>query len=97
MKALRAYWLGPAVLLVGFALVSFDQVSGLPAWARLSAELAGSQGRVEVLRERVVGLRSEIASLEGDPSSLERAIREELELARPGEVVVRFAPRLQPH
>lgn len=97
MKALRAYWLVPAVVFVGFVLVSLDQASGLPAWGRLRAELKGSQGRIEVLRERAVGLRSEIDSLEEDPSSLERAIREELELARPGEVVVRFAPRLQPH
>jgi cell division protein FtsB len=44
------------------------------------------------LKERVETLEFEINALETDPFALERAIREDLELARPGEIVVRFAP-----
>jgi cell division protein FtsB len=41
-------------------------------------------------------LRAEIEALESQPFALERAIREDLELARPGETVVRFG-RNEPH
>ena len=94
MNGLRAYWVVPAVVCVGFALVGFDNESGLPAWTALSMELSGSEVRLEALRERVAGLQVEIDSLERDPSAREQAIREELKLARPGEVVVRFPPAL---
>ena len=97
MKALRAYWLVPAVICVGVTLVGFDNESGLPAWSSLRVELLGSEVRVEALRERVAGLRAEIDSLEKDPSAREQAIREELRLARPGEVVVRFPADRAPY
>jgi hypothetical protein len=35
-------------------------------------------------------MRNEIQMLEAEPAALDRAIREELDLALPGEVVVRF-------
>ena len=72
-----------------------DQKSGLPAWLRLQDELAASQARIAALSARAETLRSEIAALEKDPFALERAIREELGLARPGERVVRFPGRAQ--
>ncbi|RPG05845.1 MAG: septum formation initiator family protein [Proteobacteria bacterium TMED72] len=97
MNGLRAYWLAPAVVCVGFALVGFDNESGLPAWTDLRVELSGSELRLEALRERVAGLEAEIESLQKDPSAREQAIREELKLARPGEVVVRFSPLQPPH
>lgn len=68
-----------------------DQKSGLPAWLRLRAELTASQARIEVLSARANTLREEIEALERDPFAIERAIREELGLARPGERVVRFS------
>ncbi|MAI79378.1 MAG: hypothetical protein CL917_10590 [Deltaproteobacteria bacterium] len=96
MKSLRSYWQIPAVLLVGFGLVVFDEESGLPAWTSLKLELSGSRARQDALRDRVDGLRSEINSLERDPSAREQAIREELKLARPGEIVVRFSTQVNP-
>jgi len=87
----RAYWLVPAVVAAGLALVMLDQKSGVPAWLRLRAELSASHARIEVLSRRAETLRREIDSLESDPFAVERAIREELGLARPGERVVRFS------
>lgn len=92
---MKAYWLVPAVLAAGLGIVVLDQKSGLPAWLRLQDELAASKARIAALSARAETLRSEIAALEKDPFALERAIREELGLARPGERVVRFPGRAQ--
>lgn len=88
---MRAYWLVPAVIVAGLAVVVLDQKSGLPAWFRLRDDLSASQARIATLTARGDGLRREIAALERDPFELERAIREELGLARPGERIIRFA------
>ena len=89
---MRAVWLVPAVLAAGLALVTLDQRSGLPAWFRLRDELADSEARIAGLTARADVLRGEIEALEKDPFALERAIREELGLARAGERIVRFSP-----
>lgn len=90
---MRAYWLVPAVMAAGLALVMLDQESGFPAWLRLRGELSASEARIAVLSARAETLRNEIEALEQDPFALERAIREELGLARPGERIVRFTER----
>jgi cell division protein FtsB len=87
----RAQWIVPAVLAVGVMVTLTDQTSGLSTWLRLSAELGESQARIFALEAETAGLRAEISALSGNDFALERAIREDLELARPGEVVVRFA------
>ena len=92
VRALKAYWLVPGILLVGLGLSLADHESGLIAWYKMRGELEVSRGRIASLKERVETLEFEINGLETDPFALERAIREDLELARPGEIVVRFAP-----
>lgn len=77
-----------AVAVVGIAAA--DRESGLVAWWGLRADLHEARDRIEQLRARNALLRSEIQALEQDPFALERAIREDLELAKHGEVVVRF-------
>ncbi|MBW2273293.1 MAG: septum formation initiator family protein [Deltaproteobacteria bacterium] len=74
----------------------FDGELGLPAWFELRADLAGCDERIEELNSEIAVLRSQVAALESDPFALERAIREDLGLARPGEVVVRFGERAGP-
>jgi cell division protein FtsB len=79
------------LLLLGVAVIAVaDATSGIPMWLRLRADLADSSGRVAVLKRSTEALRVQIDALESQPFALERAIREDLELARPGEVVVRF-------
>jgi cell division protein FtsB len=68
-----------------------DERSGLPACRRLRADLGSAQGRIEVLRRDIDALQREADALDGDAFAIERAIREELGLARPGEAVVRLA------
>jgi cell division protein FtsB len=79
------------MIVSGLVLAIFDQKSGLPTWWRLRGELADGEARLARLSEETSGLRDEIRALEEDPFAIERAIREELELARPGEVVIRFS------
>mgnify|MGYP000266773502 CR=1 FL=1 len=67
-----------------------DPGNGLKIWLELRRDLAVSDARVERLLRENEALRGEIATLESEPDAIDRAIREELDLALPGEVVVRF-------
>ncbi|MEZ4278132.1 MAG: septum formation initiator family protein [Myxococcota bacterium] len=87
-----------ALSLATFVIAAFavsamlDRESGLEIWLELRSDLAVSGERVERLVRENDALRSEIATLESEPDALDRAIREELDLALPGEIVVRFEP-----
>lgn len=83
-----------AVLLVASAALWawLDTADGVETWRRLRREVAEAQGRVEHADARNTALRAEIEGLRSDRFQQERAVREELRWARPGETVVR-APR----
>ncbi len=97
VRALRAHWLVPTILLVGMGLSLADRESGLLTWYELRQLRGDSRDRIASLNQRVDSLNAEISALERDPFALERAIREELELARPGEIMVRFLPQSAPN
>lgn len=80
--------LGLAVGAVMLAVV--DRDSGLQTWMRLRSELFASQSRIHQLESETAELRAQISDLQSHPWAVERAIREDLDLARPGEVLVRF-------
>ena len=69
----------------------FDAVHG-----ELRADLARSEARVARLADENERLRREITRLEQDPWARDRALREDLDLAAPGEVVVRFVSATDP-
>ena len=83
-------------LLAGFLLAGAlgiaiaDGDSGFPMWLRLRSDEALAKERLAELEAETGALRVEIEALEREPFALERAIREDLQLARPGELVVRF-------
>ena len=87
---MRTRWLGLLVLgaVVGIAVT--DTESGTSMWLRLQGDVAEASGRVDALVRENSDLKAQIDALESDPFALERAIREDLELARSGEIVVRF-------
>lgn len=89
---MRGFWLVPALLAGALVYASFDWESGVPAWFRLSEELQRAHGRIEQLRVEIDELGGQSEALRDDPFAIERAIREDLRLARPGELVVRFLP-----
>ena len=81
-------------LLLGAAVVIAitDRSAGVPVWRQLNDDLADAHERVAALSAETDALRAQIDALSNDPFALEQAIREDLVLARPGEVVVRFRP-----
>ena len=87
---MKTRWLAPALLAAVLGIAVADSDSGIPMWFRLREDAAQAALRVEQLARETEALRGEIEALAGEPFALERAIREDLELALPGEVIVRF-------
>jgi cell division protein FtsB len=82
----------PLVLALGlaFAWRLGDARSGARAWWSLRADRDAAQERIRELRAEIGRLRGEAEALREEQGfGLERAIREDLDLARPGEVVLR--------
>jgi cell division protein FtsB len=81
-----------AVFVAATGIALLDTEAGIRTWLDLREEARVSGARIDALEREVERLTTEIDALESDELALERAIREDLELARPGEWVVRFAP-----
>lgn len=86
-------WAVAGVAALALAAALLDGDSGLRTWWTLRADLGDARARIALLRERVAELERESRVLEDDPFALERAIRERLEYARPGETVIRLRER----
>jgi cell division protein FtsB len=74
-----------SALVFGIFLVS-DR--GLLQVRRQRVQLARAQEEVEQLEADTKRLAAEVAALKNDPNALEKVAREELNLVRPGEVVL---------
>ena len=74
-----------------FAVIDPD--AGIRTWWRLRAEAAEAEARIDVLRARIDHRQDEARSLREDPLAQERAIRQDLGFARPGETIVRLGAR----
>ena len=79
-----------AAVAVAFAAAALDEEAGLARWLHLRSELADAQGRIESFRSEISLLEREAELLKGDAFAVERAIREELELVRPGQQLIRL-------
>jgi cell division protein FtsB len=83
----------PILALAAAGWSAFDERSGIPAWRRMRSDSLAAHARIEVLRGDIEALRREADALAGDDFAVERAIREDLGLALPGESVVRLDGR----
>ena len=85
----------PLAVLLHFLVVALVQLSQqvLPPprdpFGAVTLHLT-SAARVAQLSQENEEMRNEILMLESEPSALDRAIREELDMVLPGEIVVRF-------
>jgi cell division protein FtsB len=86
----RTLGLGMCLILILAVSALLDHESGIGIWLDLREDLSGSAARAAQLVRENDEMRREIEMLEADPAALERAIREELDVALPGEIVVRF-------
>ncbi len=84
--------LGLGIVLIALVATSalLDEETGVGIWLELRESLAVSDARVSLLERKNEVLRREIEMFETEPSALDRVIREELDLALPGEVIVYF-------
>lgn len=89
---MRTLGLGMCVIAILAASALLDRESGVGIWIEMREDLAASAARVEALARENDAMRREIALLEAEPGAIDRAIREELDVALPGEIVVRFTP-----
>ena len=80
----------PVLLVLALGHAALDEETGIRRWLHLRGELAEARVRIEALRGEIDGLRRETQRLEEDDFAPERAIREELEFARPGQTVLRL-------
>lgn len=80
----------PVLVVLALAHAALDEEAGIRCWLHLRGQLAEARARIEVLRGEIEGLRREAQRLEEDGFATERAIREELEYARPGQMVLRL-------
>lgn len=86
----------PALLVAALAVAVLDEDAGIRTWLRLRGDVRAAEARQETLRAEIAELRDEAEALESQRFAQERAIREELEWARPGETVVRLPPERPP-
>ncbi len=88
--SVKRYWIVPAMVAMALVQAGLDRDSGLRTWWRLDEEVGALNARIATLEVEIAELEAAAQALDGDPFALERAIREDLGLARPGETVVRF-------
>jgi cell division protein FtsB len=86
----KRFLIVPALVAAALVWALLDQESGIRAWLRLRAELAEASARIAGLEAENAALRAQVESLRDDPVALEAAIRDELELARPREIIVKL-------
>ena len=98
---MRSVSIAPAVVAAGFvaafALAVLDRESGLLTWLELSEERSAMHAQIDDQRRTNAELAVQIDGLLKDPYEADRAIREALELAKPGETIVRFKRRFKRH
>lgn len=87
---MRGLLAAPLCILIALAYAWLDGDQGIRTWLALRADVARAEARIAALREEVAELEAEIAAFGESPFALERAIREELDWVRPGEVLVRM-------
>ncbi|HVP29027.1 MAG TPA: septum formation initiator family protein [Myxococcota bacterium] len=87
---MRRLLLVPLVLCAVLLWAFLDEKTGIRSWLSLRSELARSEARIAVRRQEVEALRAEAEALRNDPLAIEGAIREDLGLAKPGEIVIKF-------
>jgi cell division protein FtsB len=88
---MRGLLLIPALVAAALVYAAFDADSGIRTWLQMRADLEVSHARIEEIRGEIHALQRDAVELENDAFAIESAIREDLKLARPGELVVRFA------
>ena len=82
----------PALVAAALAMAWLDTDAGLRAWLGLRRDVSAARGRIQALQAEIAELDAQARALASDPVAQERAIREDLGWAKPGESLVRMPP-----
>jgi cell division protein FtsB len=86
------FLLACAIVLAAAVWAVADPNAGVRTYLDLGRQLGAAEVRAGALHAEVAALEREAESLQRDPFAIEAAIRADLGLARPGEVIVRAEP-----
>ena len=89
----RSFWLISALFAAALTLAITDRESGLPMWEHQQGTGQEAHQRKQQRRFEAKTQQTKGAAMGHDPAGRERAIREGVEWARPGETVIRFVER----
>jgi cell division protein FtsB len=93
---MKRFALALGIVLAAALWAVVDPNAGIQSWWALRAQLGLAEGRAAALRTELAALESEADRLQHDPLAVESAIRSDLGLARPGEIIVRAVPAANP-
>jgi len=85
---LARWWPIPLLWFGALLMAALDGSVGLRAWWQVRDTLREAEFERAALRHEVAGLQAAATALEADPFAIERAIRERLRFAKPGETLV---------
>jgi cell division protein FtsB len=93
---MKRFALALGIVLAAALWAVADPNAGIRSWWQLRAQLALAEGRAAALRGELATAEAEADRLQHDPLAVESAIRSDLGLARPGEIIVRAVPAANP-
>jgi len=98
MQEPQSFWSRHARTILGFALflLAIHDVfgsHGLLAMRRAQAQLQELRGQLDKLNQENSDLSKQVQALRTDPKAVERIAREEMGLARPGEMIFKVPER----
>ena len=77
------------IVLAAAVWATVDPNAGIRSWWEMRAQLRDASLRSDALRGELAKLEAAAQQLQEDPLAVESAIRTDLGLARPGEIIVR--------
>ncbi len=87
---MRRFLLIPTIFLLFLVYAMVNRAGSIRTWLDLRKDLESGETRIERLQEENQALGDSIEAFTADSIAAERVLREELELARPGEVIVKL-------
>jgi cell division protein FtsB len=86
--SVRRFLLVPGILLLFAAYVLLNRAGSIRTWYALRSDHEEGEARIQLLEKQNEAMRFEVQDLDDNDFAVERVLREELELAKPGEVLV---------
>jgi len=82
---------------IGIGNAALAPGSRVPTWLGGAGDLETIEAQVSELEAEVASLEREAELLQSDPFAIEKAIREDLRMAKNGEIVIHLRSRIRPN